>query len=36
LRGCQVEPDPVLIYATPDAETLRLMRRGAHRAAGSS
>ena len=29
-RDCHVKPDLVLIYQKPDADTLRLARRGSH------
>ncbi|MDR1463486.1 MAG: type II toxin-antitoxin system YafQ family toxin [Azoarcus sp.] len=29
-RDCHVKPDLVLIYQTPDADTLRLVRLGSH------
>jgi mRNA interferase YafQ len=29
-RECHLEPDLLLIYRKPDADTLRLARRGSH------
>ena len=29
-RDCQIKPDVVMIYAMPDANTLRLVRLGSH------
>ncbi len=29
-RDCHVKPDVVLIYETPDDDTLRLVRLGSH------
>jgi mRNA interferase YafQ len=33
-RDCHIKPDLVLIYAKPDADTLRLVRLGSHSALG--